>query len=78
MRNEVSEVQLSIDASHEMMEEKPIKPEKCFEKEKKENIENLKLIETEIANIKKKLPDLEDRSRRGNLRLDGITGCKNE
>lgn len=49
-----------------------------FSKEKTGNIENLKLIETEIANIKKKLPDLEDRSRRGNLRLDGITGCKNE
>ena len=76
--NDVSEVQLSIDESHEMIEEKVIKPEERFEKEKKENIENLKLIETEIGHIKKKLPDLEDRSRRGNLHLDSITKCKNE
>ena len=72
MRNEVGEMQLSIDASHEMMEEK------WFQNEKKGNIENLKLVKTEIGNIKKKLPDLEDRSRRGNLRLDVITECKNE
>ena len=37
---DVSEVQLSTDASHEMIEEKVIKPEERFEKEKKENIEN--------------------------------------
>lgn len=78
MRTEVNEVQLIIDASHEMMEEKLIKPVERSEKEKKQNTENLKLIETEIGNIRKKLPDLEDRSRRGNLRLDGITECKNE
>lgn len=78
MPNDVSEVQLSIDELHEMMEEKVIKPEERFEKEKKEIIENLKLIETEIGNIKKKLPDLEDRSRHGNLCLNGITECKNE
>ena len=65
-------MQLSIDASHEMMEEK------WFSKEKKGNIENLKLVKTESGNIKKKLPDLEDRSRRRNLCLDGITECKNE
>lgn len=76
--NDVSEVQLSIDASYEMMEEKLTKPEERFQKEKKENIENSKLIETEIGNIKKKLPDLEDRSRHGNLHLNGITECKNE
>ena len=69
---------MSIGESHEMIEEKVIKPEERFEKEKKENIENLKLIETEIGNIKKKLPDLEDRSRHGNLFLNGITECKNE
>ena len=49
-----------------------------FKRKKKGNIENLKLVKTEIGNIKKKLPDLEDRSRRGNLHLDGITECKNE
>ena len=76
--NEVSEVQLSIDASHEIMGKKLIKPEVGFKKQEKENIENLKLTETEIGNIKKKLQDLEDRLRRGSLHLDGITECKNE
>ena len=33
--NDVSEVQLSIDESHEMIEEKVIKPEERFEKEKR-------------------------------------------
>ena len=67
MANEVSEGQLSLDASQEMMREKLLKPEERFEKEKKENIKNLILIETETVNIKKKLQDLEDRSWRGNL-----------
>ena len=42
---------MSIDAWHEMMGEKFIKNWKRFEKEKKENIENLKVIEIEIGNI---------------------------
>ena len=78
LRNEVSEVQLSVDASHKMMEEKLVKPEERFQKEKKENIGILKLIEIEFGNIKKKLPDLEDRSRRENLHFDDITECENE
>ena len=53
--NEVCEVQFCIDAPHEMMEEKLIKPEERFFFKKKGNIENLKLSETEIGNIKKKL-----------------------
>ena len=36
--NDVSEAQLSIDASHEMMEEKLIKPEEGFEKEKRKTL----------------------------------------
>ena len=67
--NKVSEIQLSIGASHKMMEVKFIKPE-----ERK----NLKLIETEIGNIKKKLQDLEDRLLYGNLRLGGVIECENE
>ena len=76
--NEVIEIQLSIDASYEMMEEKLIKPEERFFFFKKENIENLKLIETEIGNIKKKLQGLEDRSRHDNLCSNGITECENK
>ena len=76
--NDVSKVQLSIDASHEMLKEKVIKPEERFEKEKKENIENIKFIETEIGNIKKEPPDLGDRSWHGNLCFNGIAECKNK
>ena len=56
-----SKVQLTIDTSHEMMEEKFIKLEERFF-QKKENIENLKLIQTETGDIKRKLQDLEGRS----------------
>ena len=55
-------MQLTIDTSHEMMEEKFIKLEERFF-QKKENIENLKLIQTETGDIKRKLQDLEGRSR---------------
>ena len=57
-----SKVQLTIDTSHEMMEDKFIKLEERFF-QKKENIENLKLIQTEPGDIKRKLQDLEGRSR---------------
>ena len=50
-----------------MMEEKCIRLEERFGKEKKENIGNLKLIETENANIEKELQDLQDRPQHGNL-----------
>ena len=44
---------MSIDASHEMMGEKFIKKWRKIwkKKKKKENIENLKVIEIEIGNI---------------------------
>lgn len=72
MSCKVSEAQFIIDASQEITKEKFIKVEGRFAKEQKENTENLTLIETESDNIKKKLQDLEDRSRCDNLRFDGI------
>ena len=43
-----------------------------MKKEIKQNLENLKSIETENVNTKKKLQDLEDRSRYDNLGFDSI------
>ena len=60
------------------MEEKRIQLEERFEKEKKENTGNLKLIETENGNIEKQLQDLKDRPHRGNSHFDDITEYKNE
>ena len=44
-----------------------------FGKEKKWNIGNLKLIETENGSTDQELQDLEDRARHDNLRFDGNT-----
>ena len=52
MYNEVNEVQLSIDASQEIMKDKLKKQEERFEKGKNENIESLKSIEIGNSNIK--------------------------
>ena len=60
------------------MEGKCIKLEERFEKEKMENIENLKLIEAEKGNIEKEEQDLRERPHHGNLRFDDITEYKNE
>ena len=61
-----------------MMEGKCIKLGERFEKEKRENTENLKLIEAEKGNIEKELQDLRERPQRGNLPFDDITKYKNE
>ena len=78
MSCKVSEAQFIIDASQEITKEKLIKVEGRFAKEQKENTENLTLIETESDNIKKKLQDLEDRSRHGNLCFNSIIEYENE
>ena len=60
------------------MEGKCIKLEERFEKEKMENIENLKLIEAEKGNSEKEEQDLRERPQHGNLRFDDIAEYKNE
>ena len=52
--------------------------EQKFEKEMKESIHYLKSIEVENKDLKDKLRDLEERSRRDNLRFHGITEYENE
>ena len=75
MTNEASETQVS---TYAMMEGKFIKLGERFEKEKRESIENLKLIEAEKGNIEKELQDLRERPQRGNLSFDDLTEYKKE
>lgn len=73
-------MQSSIDAGQEMMEEKHKTKIKIlkFQKQKKENIGNVKFIETENGSIEQELQDLEDSPQHGNLRFDVVTQYKNE
>ena len=69
---DVNDVQLSIEASQEMIEEKVKKIEERIDKEKQKNRAHYVEIEDENKRLKDKLRDLEDRSRRDNLRFDGV------
>ena len=73
LSKDVTDVQVSIDASQQILEEKVEALEQQFEKERKESINYFKSIEAENNDLKDKLWDLEDRSRRDNLRFDGST-----
>ena len=73
LSKDVTDVQVSIDASQQILEEKVEVLEQQFEKERKESINYFKSIEAENNDLKDKLWDLKDRSRRDNLRFDGST-----
>ena len=75
--NDVSEVHLSIEASRETIKEKIKKTEERIHKEKKSK-GHYKEIEDENKTLKDKLLDLEDQSRRDNLRFDGVREYENE
>ena len=68
LANDVSDVQLSIEASQEMIEEKIKKMKK---KLVKKNNETWKM-EDESKRLKDKLRDLKDRSSRDNLHFNGV------
>ena len=78
LANDVSDVQLSIEASQEIIEEKIKKIEERNEKENQKHIRHFAKIEDENKKLKEKLRDLEDRSRRDNLRFDEINESENE
>ena len=73
--NDLSDAQLSIQTSQEMLEEKNKKKiEERISKEKQRSME----IEDENKRLKDKLRYLEDRSCRDNLRFDGVREYENE
>ena len=78
LENDTSDVQLSIEASQEMVEEKIKKIEERIDKEKQKNMRHCEKIEDENKGVKDKLRDLEDRSRRDNLRFDEVKEYENE
>ena len=75
LANDVSDVQLSIDASQEIIEVKIKTIEKRTDKDKQKNIRN---FENNNKRLKNKLRDLKDRSRMYNLRFDGVREYANE
>ena len=78
LANDVSDVQLSIEASHEMINRKIKKNQGRISKEKQRNIEHYEKIEDDNERLKDKLRDLEDQSRRDNLCFDGARKHENE
>ena len=75
--NDLSEVHLSTEASRETIKEKIKKTEERIHKEKKSK-GHYKEIEDENKTLKDKLLDLEDQSRRDNLRFNGVREYENE
>ena len=75
LANDVSDVQLSIDASQEIIEVKIKTIEERTDKDKQKNIRN---FENNNKRLKNKLRDLKDRSRMNNLRFDGVREYANE
>ena len=68
----------SIEASQEMIEENIKNIEERIDKEKQNNIVHYEKIEDENKRLKDKLRDLEDWSRRDNLRFDRVKEYENE
>ena len=68
----------SIEASQEMIEENIKNIEERIDKEKQNNIVHYEKIEDENKRLKDKLRDLEDRSRRDNLRFGWVRDFENE
>ena len=74
LANDVSDVQLSIDASQEIIEVKIKTIEERTDKDKQKN----RNFENNNKRLKNKLRDLKDRSRMNNLRFDGVREYANE
>ena len=68
----------SIDASQEMLEKRMDILEEKIKKEKQKCQDNLKLMSNENKELREKLRNLEDRSRRDNLRFSGIEEYQQE
>ena len=78
LTNDVNDVKESIDASQEMLEKRMDILEEKIKKEKQKCQDNLKLMSNENKELREKLRNLEDRSRRDNLRFSGIEEYQQE
>ena len=78
LTNDVNDVKESIDASQGMLEKKMDILEEKIKKQKQKCQDNLKLMSNENKELREKLRNLEDRSRRDNLRFSGIEEYQQE
>ena len=76
--NDVNDVKERIDASQEMLEKRMDILEEKIKKEKQKCQDNLKLMSNENKELREKIRNLEDRSRRDNLRFSGIEEYQQE
>ena len=78
LTNDVNDVKESIDASQEMLEKRMDILEEKIKKEKQKCQDNLIFMSNENKELREKLRNLEDRSRRDNLRFSGIEEYQQE
>ena len=75
---ETDELKLSVEASQEMMEKKFEKAEGKVKSYKLQHDKDINELWQENEYLREKMRDLEDRSRRDNLRVDGLKEIDNE
>ena len=75
---DTEELKLSLNASQDMLEGKMKKVEETLYKQKAEHEYNINELWNENEYLHEKLRDMEDRSRRDNLRIDGLKEMENE
>ena len=78
LRKETDELKLSVEASQEMKERKIEKAEGKVKSYKLQHDKDINELWQENEYLREKMRDLEDRSRRDNLRVDGLKEIDNE
>ena len=78
LTRDVNDVKESIEASEAMLEEKMKKLEEKVKNEQQKGLDMDKYLANENKELREKLRNLEDRSRRDNLRLNGVEEYDNE
>ena len=78
LRKETDELKLSVEASQEMKERKTEKAEGKVKSYKLQHDKDINELWQENEYLREKMRDLEERSRRNNLRVDGLKEIDNE
>ena len=78
LRKETDELKFSVEASQEMIEKKFEKDEGKVKSYKVQHDKDINELWQENEYLREKMRDLEDRSRRDNLRVDGLKEIDNE
>ena len=78
LRKETDELKLSVEASQEMIERIIEKAEGKVKSYKLQHDKDINELQQENEYLREKMRDLEERSRRNNLRVDGLKEIDNE